>query len=343
MRLKTSLYLSVAAIGVAVLLSTPAAQLRAQQSAPPGVSVGDGDLGGVVSGPNGPEAGVWVIAETTDLPTRFAKIVVTDDQGRYVLPELPKANYNVWVRGYGLVDSPKVATAPGKILNLTAVPAPSAAAAAEYYPAIYWYSMLKVPDKSEFPGTGSARQRHADQHQKPGAVARRGQDQWLLHLPPARQQGDAHDPEGFRRHEAGRSLGAAHHVRPGAGADGECHGPPRRAARAQAVRGLDRPDRRGRTAGRETGAPAGRRAQRRHLGVGLVRSEGVSARPDLDRQAQAHGQRLRKGLRIDGGQHRLLPRARSQGARGDRDQDAGARSEDADIQEQQHGAFALLG
>jgi hypothetical protein len=154
MRLKTSLYLSVAAIGVAVLLSTPAAQLRAQQSAPPGVSVGDGDLGGVVSGPNGPEAGVWVIAETTDLPTRFAKIVVTDDQGRYVLPELPKANYNVWVRGYGLIDSPKVATAPGKILNLTAVPAPSAAAAAEYYPAIYWYSMLKVPDKSEFPGTG---------------------------------------------------------------------------------------------------------------------------------------------------------------------------------------------
>ena len=84
MRLKTSLYLSVAAIGVAVLLSTPAAQLRAQQSAPPGVSVGDGDLGGVVSGPNGPEAGVWVIAETTDLPTKFAKIVVTDDQGRYV-------------------------------------------------------------------------------------------------------------------------------------------------------------------------------------------------------------------------------------------------------------------
>ena len=63
MRRKTSLYLSVAAIGVAVLLSTPAAQLRAQQSAPPGVSVGDGDLGGVVSGPNGPEAGVWVIAE----------------------------------------------------------------------------------------------------------------------------------------------------------------------------------------------------------------------------------------------------------------------------------------
>ena len=71
MRLKTSLYLSVAAIGVAVLLNTPAEQLHAQQAAPAGVSVGDSDLGGVVSGPNGPEAGVWVIAETTDLPTRF--------------------------------------------------------------------------------------------------------------------------------------------------------------------------------------------------------------------------------------------------------------------------------
>ena len=144
MELKTKLYLSVAAIGV--LLAAPSAQLSAQQSAPPGVTVGESDLGGAVTGPNGPEAGVWVIAETTDLPTKFAKMVVTDDQGRYVLPELPKANYSVWVRGYGLVDSPKVQSAPGKILNLNAVPAPNAAAAAEYYPAIYWYSMLSVPD-----------------------------------------------------------------------------------------------------------------------------------------------------------------------------------------------------
>src|SRR5215831_4466699 len=154
MGLKTRLLLSVAAIGVAVLLAAPPAQLNAQQSAPPGVTVGDSDLGGVVRGPNGPEAGVWVIAETTDLPTKFAKIVVTDEQGRYVLPELPKANYNVWVRGYGLIDSPKVTSAPGKILNLTAVPAPNDTAAAEYYPAIFWYSMLSVPDKSLFPGTG---------------------------------------------------------------------------------------------------------------------------------------------------------------------------------------------
>ena len=78
------------------------------------VSIGTTDIGGVVTGANGPEAGVWVIAETTDLPTKYAKIVVTDDQGRYLIPDLPKANYSVWVRGYGLVDSPKVQAAPGK-------------------------------------------------------------------------------------------------------------------------------------------------------------------------------------------------------------------------------------
>ena len=141
-------------IAAALLAAAGGASLDAQQAADPAIRIGGADLGGVVTSANGPEAGVWVIAETTDLPTKYAKIVVTDERGRYVLPELPAATYNVWVRGYGLVDSPKVRTSPGKMLNLTAVVAPSAAAAAEYYPAIYWYSMLRVPDKSEFPGTG---------------------------------------------------------------------------------------------------------------------------------------------------------------------------------------------
>ena len=114
--------------------------------------IGPSDIGGVVSGPKGAEAGVWVIAETTELPTKFAKIVVTDDKGRYLIPELPKATYSVWVRGYGLVDSTKVRAAPGKALNLTATPAPNDAAAAQYYPAIYWYSMLEIPPASEFGG-----------------------------------------------------------------------------------------------------------------------------------------------------------------------------------------------
>src|ERR1700712_1077879 len=140
---RNALYLSVATIAFAAVLAGAPTRPHAQQSAVG--SIGNTDLGGVVSGPNGPEAGVWVIAETTELPTKMAKIVVTDDQGRYVIPDLPKANYSVWVRGYGLIDSPKVQTAPGKLLNLPSVPASSAAAAAEYYPPIYWLSLLKVP------------------------------------------------------------------------------------------------------------------------------------------------------------------------------------------------------
>src|SRR6185503_10372153 len=100
----------------------------------------------------GPEAGVWVIAETTDLPTKYAKMVVTDERGRYLVPGLPKATYSVWVRGYGLVDSPKVRAEPGRRLDLTATPAPNEAAATQYYPAIYWYSMLAIPPASEFGG-----------------------------------------------------------------------------------------------------------------------------------------------------------------------------------------------
>jgi hypothetical protein len=140
-------------VGACALLffAVTPSQIHGQRSAAPGVKIGMSDIGGNVSGSHGPEAGVWVIAETTDLPTRFTKIVVTDDKGRYVIPDLPMANYDVWVRGYGLIDSPKVKTAPGKLADLAAVIAPSPAAAAEYYPAIDWFSMLRVPQKSEFP------------------------------------------------------------------------------------------------------------------------------------------------------------------------------------------------
>ena len=117
---------------------------------------GGDDISGVVTGANGPEAGVWVIAETRDLPTRYAKIVVTDDEGRYLIPDLPDANYTIWVRGYGLVDSPKKESKPGVTLDLAAVEAPNPRAAAEYYPAGYWFSLIHVPDKSKFPGTGSS-------------------------------------------------------------------------------------------------------------------------------------------------------------------------------------------
>src|SRR5687767_7642381 len=137
-----------AVLFVVAILGASLSGRTAQRGAGAAIPIDPDDIGGVVRGAKGPEAGVWVIAETTDLPTKFVRIVVTDDQGRYVIPDLPKAAYSVWVRGYGLVDSSKVKGAPGRQLNLTAVAAPDARAAAEYYPSGYWFSLLRVPDKS---------------------------------------------------------------------------------------------------------------------------------------------------------------------------------------------------
>jgi hypothetical protein len=147
-------FLGIGVVGFAVYLAASHSRLSAQQVAGGAIRIDNDDIGGVVTSAQGPEAGVWVIAETTDLRTKFAKIAVTDDRGRYVVPDLPKANYRVWVRGYGLVDSPKVQIRPGRILNLTAKIASNPRAAAEYYPASYWYALLHVPGKREFPGTG---------------------------------------------------------------------------------------------------------------------------------------------------------------------------------------------
>jgi hypothetical protein len=162
-----------AALAASITASAPiaVAQINPPAPNPPQVAIDADDIGGVVTSRFGPEAGVWVIAETKDLGTRFAKIVVTDERGRYLIPDLPKAHYQVWVRGYGLVDSPKIAAEPGRRLDLTAVVAPSLAAAAQYYPAIYWFALLHVPDKSLFPGTGPNRNGIP--------TAFKTQDQWL--------------------------------------------------------------------------------------------------------------------------------------------------------------------
>jgi hypothetical protein len=149
--LSTAAAIGFAALGFCAVLAMPI-PVRAQGATT--VAIDDDDIGGVVTGPNGPEGGVWVVAETTDLPTRFTRSVVTDDQGRYVVPDLPKAKYQVWVRGYGLIDSPRVDAQPGQHLNLMAVPAPTEAAAAQYYPAIYWYSMVQIPPADQFGGKG---------------------------------------------------------------------------------------------------------------------------------------------------------------------------------------------
>jgi hypothetical protein len=79
--------LSVLAVVVAASLT----RVSAQQPNGGAVALDADDIGGVVTSAKGPEAGVWVVAETTDLPAKFAKIGVTDDQGRYVLPDLPRA------------------------------------------------------------------------------------------------------------------------------------------------------------------------------------------------------------------------------------------------------------
>src|SRR5438874_4576565 len=120
---------SVAAAALLLSLAgLPPASAQQRPATAPAVKINAHGIGGVVTSAHGPEAGVWVIAETSDLPTRFIKIVATDDKGRYVLPDLPEANYRVWVRGYGLVDSPEMRAVPGRLLNLAAVSAPNEAA-----------------------------------------------------------------------------------------------------------------------------------------------------------------------------------------------------------------------
>ena len=80
-------YLSLLAgslMGTAMFMAVPTGA-----AAQPAMQVKADQIGGVVTGARGPEAGVWVIVETRDLPTRYIKIVATDDQGRYMIPDLP--------------------------------------------------------------------------------------------------------------------------------------------------------------------------------------------------------------------------------------------------------------
>src|ERR1700677_5178333 len=144
-----TLFSGMVAFGVSVFIAASLDTTSATQMMPDVIV-------GTVSSSAGPEAGVWVIAETTDLPTRYIKEVVTNDQGRYLIPGLPQARYTVWARGYGLVDSPKVETQPGKRVDLKPTLAPDRKTAAHYYPANYWYALLQVPEENEFPGTSAS-------------------------------------------------------------------------------------------------------------------------------------------------------------------------------------------
>jgi hypothetical protein len=131
------------AAGFLMLVSTDVGTQRAQAAS---LKVGKMDIGGVVTSSKGPEAGVWVIAQTKDTPTPFTRIVVTDDQGQYLVPDLPQGSYHVWVRGYGLLDSKAQPANLGQKVDLKAEVAPDAKSAALVYPAAWWASLMKLPD-----------------------------------------------------------------------------------------------------------------------------------------------------------------------------------------------------
>jgi len=142
----------IAGLLMAVSCVLSAATVVAQQRVP-GLTVDRSSIGGTVVNSNGgkAEAGVWVIAETSSLQTPFRKIVVTDDQGRFLVPDLPAADYELWVRGYGLKDSEHVKGARGETVKLSVADAASPQEAAAIYPASYWMSLIKPPPMDELP------------------------------------------------------------------------------------------------------------------------------------------------------------------------------------------------
>ena len=190
-------------------------------ASPPGAGAGDriaidaDDIAGIVTSARGPEAGVWVIAETTDTPTKLRKIVVTDDRGRYLLPDLPtKATFSVWVRGYGLVDSPPVRSMPGRELALTARRGAGCADRGAHLSG----QLLVLADRHPA-GEGVSRHRTDRQRHRPGDAHAAPLDQsdqgQLQRLPPDGQPGDARDPEGARHVRRRASRRGTRACRPG--------------------------------------------------------------------------------------------------------------------------------
>jgi hypothetical protein len=85
-------YVLLAVVAFAVTMAISLAGVQGQGTPQAVVAIDGDDIGGVVTGPRGPEAGVWVVAETLETPTRLIKIAVTDDRGRYLIPDLAKSN-----------------------------------------------------------------------------------------------------------------------------------------------------------------------------------------------------------------------------------------------------------
>ena len=249
-------------------------------------------------------------------------MVVTDDQGRYVIPDLPRAKYKVWVRGYGLVDSPKVDGEPGTTLNLTAVVAPNEAAAAQYYPAIYWYSMLKIPEASQFGGKSDIPDKITQtdwlkQMKNIGCIGCHQLGQLSTRtIPAAFGEFKSGEEAWMRRIQSGQSGEQMTNQ-----LAGNFGGAP-----FKYLRRLDRPHRQGRAAEGQAAAAAGRRAQHRRHAPGNGRHrKALPARPDRVGSAQSDRQCLRAALRLARIRHRQHADPRSEDQQGDVLQDAGAR------------------
>ena len=270
------------------------------------------DIKGVVTGPKGPEAGVWVIAETTDLPTKYAKVVVTDDKGRYLIPELPKGNYAVWLRGYGLVDSPKVQTPPGKTVNMKADAAASEGKRPSTTPACT--------------GTRCSRSRRRASSRAPArraTASRRDiktQEAWVDTVKSSCQSCHALGSHGIRTVPKMFIEGSANSVR-GVGTRTQAGQAMTNMATSLGYMGIDAAlknfaDWTDRIAAGELPfakpqRPAGHRAQHRRDDVGFLDAGALPARRHLDLPARSARQRQRPDLRRAGGEHRQHSGARS--------------------------------
>src|SRR3954447_6183130 len=155
------------------------------------VTIDGGSIGGVVLNGDRPEAGVWIVAETSALPTHFSRIVVTDDRGRFVVPDLPAARYQIWVRGYGLRDSEKVKAERGQRVTLRVEKARTPQEAARIYPANYWLSLYEPPPADALPLTngeeavvarGHSREEGMDEETAAASSSFPTKEHWLGHM-----------------------------------------------------------------------------------------------------------------------------------------------------------------
>ena len=283
--------LSIAALVAAFAAVVAVAASRVEVAAAENTSF----ISGVVTSSNGPEAGVWVIAETTDFPAKLRKIVVTDDQGRFMLPELPPAQFDLWVRGYGLTDSKPVGIKAGQQnVKLAAVVARTPQEAAQSYPSNYWLSLIDLPAPGEFPGTGPQGNGIA-----PGMS---DQAEWINNIKGCtrcHQVGSLPtrtipDLDKFPSAEAAWD----HRVERGqrGSLDELVHDRLRPPARPEDVRRLDQRHQGGRGAAGPAASDR-HRAQHRHHDVELGRQRRVRARRDRDRQAEPARESERAGLR----------------------------------------------